>query len=407
MRYQSTFILVMSLTFMTGCGEGLQQRLAADSELEQTENSSNSELEPAMEVPDNIPFYPNAQLVDQQIEEEDSTGTLQWVSSDRINQIIQFYEQELSGEGWEIGSPFAEGEETKMEATSSSLELKVIVSESQTSEAESTIRLDYQKRPPQAAQETTTETTPKEDQEQASPPQPEKETEEEEPVTREGSSIFNDLAQTPEPLRGKVKHLAKLGILTPVEAGKQQFAPNEPVTRRTFARWLFEANNTFYSDRASEQIRPVSQTDTPAFTDIPPSDPDFPMIQGLAEAGLISSRLTGDDTATRFRPDQPITRQTLLLWKVPLDTRRPLPSANLKTIEDNWGFRDASAIDSEAFGAIVADLNNEENSNLRRVYGYTQLLQPQKAVTRAEAATALWSFGTEGKIITAKELLSE
>lgn len=412
MRYQSAFILLMSLTLITGCGEGLQQRLAADSELKQEEESSNRELEPATEVPDNIPFYPNAELVDQQIKEEDSTGSLQWLSSDRINKIIQFYEKELSGENWEIVRPFTEGEERTMEAKSSSLNLKVIVSKSQASESGNTILLEYQKRTPQAEQETTTETTPKEEKEteQASQPQPERETEEEveeEEVTREFTGTFNDLAKTPEPLRGKVKDLAKLGVLTPVEEGKKQFAPNEPVTRRTFARWLFEANNTLYSDRASQQIRPVREAETPAFQDIKPSDPDFPIIQGLAEAGLIPSRLTGDEEATRFRPDNPLTRETLLLWKVPLDIRRSLPEVDIETIEETWGFRDASKINSEALGAVAADFNNGEDSNLRRVYGYTQLFQPQKEVTRAEAATALWSFGNEGEVISANELLTE
>lgn len=410
MRYQSAFILLISLTLTTGCGEGLQQRLAADSELEQqNEETSNNALEPAATVPDSIPFYPNAELVDQQIDEEDSTGNLQWLSPDRINQIIEFYEQKLSGEEWEIVSPFTEGEERTMEAKSSDLNLKVIVSQSQTSESSNTILLEYKKIASQAEQETTTQTTSKEEKEteQTSQPQQEKETEEEEEVTREFTGTFNDLAKTPDPLRGKVKDLAKLGILTPAEEGKKQFAPNEPVTRRTFARWLFEANNTLYRDRASQQIRPVREAKTPAFQDISPDDPDFPIIQGLAEAGLIPSRLTGNDEVTRFRPDQSLTRQTLLLWKVPLDIRRSLPSADREAINDTWGFRDASAIDSEALGAVIADFNNEDNSNLRRVYGYTQLMQPQKAVTRAEAAAALWSFGTQGNVISANELLTE
>ena len=412
MRYQSAFILLISLTLTTGCGEGLQQRLAADSELEQQqEETPNNALEPATAIPDSIPFYPNAELVDQQINEEDSTGNLQWISPDRMNQIIQFYEQELSEQEWEIVSPFTEGEERTMEATSSALNLKVIVSQSQTSESNNTILLEYQKITSQAEQETTTQTTPKQEEEteETSQPQQEKETEEaeEEEVTREFTGTFNDLAKTPDPLQEKVADLAELGILTPLEEGKEQFAPNEPVTRRAFARWLFEANNTLYSDRASQQIRPVPEAETPAFQDISPDDPDFPIIQGLAEAGLIPSRLTGDDTATRFRPDQTLTRQSLLLWKVPLDIRRSLPSADIEAIKNTWGFRDTSAIDSEALGALVADFNNGEHSNLRRVYGYTQLLQPQKEVTRAEAATTLWSFGTQGDIISAKELLTE
>ncbi|MGB3642768.1 MAG: S-layer homology domain-containing protein, partial [Rivularia sp. (in: cyanobacteria)] len=53
----------------------------------------------------------------------------------------------------------------------------------------------------------------------------------------------------------------------------------------------------------------------------------------------------------------------------------------------------------------IADYQNGEQSNIRRVFGYTTLFQPKKAVTRAEAAAALWYFGTESEGISAKEAL--
>ncbi|MFP4337307.1 MAG: S-layer homology domain-containing protein [Halothece sp.] len=414
MRYQSAFILLISLTVITGCGEGLQQRLAADSELEQEEEVSpedqeeTTRTEPTGDVPDNLPLYPNAELVDEQINEEEGVGRIQWLSPDSMAEIIEFYEQALSEEDWEIETPFAEGDggERMLEARSRSLNLSVIVQEAQTPQPSNAILVEYQRIA--SEEETTTETTPEEEEaEEEEETTAETTPEEEEEVTREFTGTFNDLEETPDSLREKVADLAELGILTPLEEGEEQFAPNEPITRRTFARWLFEANNEFYSDRASEQIRPVREAETPAFQDISPDDPDFPIIQGLAEAGLIPSRLTGDDDVTRFRPDRPLTRETLLLWKVPLDIRDSLPTADLETIEDTWGFRDASAIESEALGAVAADFRNGEDSNLRRVYGYTQLLQPQREVTRAEAATALWSFGTQGEVISANELLKE
>jgi hypothetical protein len=222
---------------------------------------------------------------------------------------------------------------------------------------------------------------------------------------------FTDLDQTPDSIQTYVKDVAQLGILNPIEtdnekaAESNRFAPNEVITRRTFARWLFQAHNRFY-ENAGQQIRTVKQASTPAFQDISPSDPDFPIIQGLAEAGIIPSRLTGNTTVTSFRPDAPVTRETLLLWKVPLDIRGSLPSADVSTVKETWGFQDAGKIEANALGAVVADFSNGEQSNFRRIYGYTQLFQPNKAVTRAEAATALWLFGEQGEAISAKQLIN-
>ncbi|QDZ39869.1 S-layer homology domain-containing protein [Euhalothece natronophila Z-M001] len=399
LSYKSALIILISFTLITGCGEGLQQRLAADSELEEQEDVSPdneeevTQTEPTEDVPDEIPLYPNAELVDEQIDEEEAFGRLQWLSPDSMEEIIAFYEQELGEDNWEVETPFTEGQDGEeiMEARSRSLNLSVLVADAQTPQPSHTILIEYQRRSPE--EETTEDTTEEEVVE--------------EDTTREFAGNFNDLDETPEALQEKVEDLAELGILTPLEEGEEEFAPNEPITRGTFARWLFQANNEFYSDRSSQQIRPVNQAETRAFQDISQNDPDFPIIQGLAETGLIPSRLTGDDDVTRFRPDRSLTRETLLLWKVPLDIRRSLPSVDVETIEDTWGFRDANAIDSEALGAIAADYRNGEDSNLRRVYGYTQLLQPQREVTRAEAAAALWSFGTQGEIISANELLAE
>jgi hypothetical protein len=334
--------------------------------------------------------------VGQETSAETPAGTLELTTTDEMAQITNFYEQALRQQNWEIVTPFTreatEGEQV-VRAKSSSLALQVTIFEAAEGEATQRVLIQYKSL---ADTRTAAETT-----------QPE---ESEESTQTSSSRTFTDLEQTPEPLKPYVQDLAQLGILTPIandnQSGKQ-FAPNQPMTRRTFARWLFKANNQFYRDRASQQIRPVQQAQTPAFTDIPPSDPDFAIIQGLAEAGLIPSRLTGDTTVTRFRPDAPLTRETLLLWKVPLDTRSNLPAADVNTVKETWGFQDVSKIDPKALAAIVADFSNGEQSTLRRVYGYTQLFQPEKAVTRAEAAAALWSFGTQGEALTAKELTQD
>ena len=176
-------------------------------------------------------------------------------------------------------------------------------------------------------------------------------------------------------------------------------------SRREFARLLVAANNQIHANRPSQQIRAASPTAQPAFGDVPTTDPDFPIIQGLAEAGLIPSRLSGDATAVLFRPDAPLTREQLILWKVPLDTRQALPNASAEAVRESWGFQDVARIEPRALRAVLADFQNGEQSNIRRAFGYTTLFQPKKPVTRAEAAAVVWYFGSAGEGISAREAL--
>ncbi len=146
-------------------------------------------------------------------------------------------------------------------------------------------------------------------------------------------------------------------------------------------------------------------TATPIFEDVPASDPDFAAIQGLADAGFIPSPLTGDSQQVRFQPDAPLTRETLLLWKVPLDLQRLLPTGTVEQVQATWGFQDANRIGSAALSAALADHQNGDLANIRRLVGSTLLLQPQKPVTRAEAAATLWFIGIQGEGVSAKDLL--
>lgn len=179
---------------------------------------------------------------------------------------------------------------------------------------------------------------------------------------------------------------------------------NQPISRRRYAQWLFTLNNRFYADDRAKRLRPGRSSDTPAFQDVPPSDRDFAAIQGLAEAGIIPSTLTGNSTAVNFRPDAPLTRETLVLWKIPLDTRTALPDTTPTAVSETWGFQDVNAVEPLALRAIAADFQLGDFANIRRAFGYTTLLQPSKAVTHAEAAAALWRFGTQTEGITASEV---
>jgi len=211
-------------------------------------------------------------------------------------------------------------------------------------------------------------------------------------ATGAGGILSGDL---PESLRTAVQPVLALGVLTvpttPVSVWDQ------PVTRRQFARWLFTVNNRLYADRPGQQIRGTSTNAIPTFRDIPTTDPDFTLIQGLAEAGILPSPLRGNATVTQFRPEAPLTREQMVLWKVPLDARQSLPTATIDRIAQTWNFQDSAQISGEALGAVVLDFQNGELSNIRRVFGYTTLFQPQKAVTQGEAIVALAYFGFQGQ----------
>jgi hypothetical protein len=200
------------------------------------------------------------------------------------------------------------------------------------------------------------------------------------------ASEFSDLETAPTPLRPWIKDLKKLGTITPKV--EQEFRPNTLVARREYARWLLQTNNRLYKNQPSRQIRLAQPTDSTSFPDIPQSHPDFAIIQGLANAGLIGG------TDDPFRPNDPLSREELVQWKIPLDLRQPLPSATLETVSQSWGFKDSDRISEKALSAIFADGQLRDISNIRRSFGFTTLLQPQKPVTRAEAAASLWYFGT-------------
>lgn len=220
---------------------------------------------------------------------------------------------------------------------------------------------------------------------------------------------FSDLEKVPTSLRSAIKDLSSLGVLPLNQSGEKAtpsglLEPGQSITRREYARWLVAANNRFFANRPAWQIRLGDVNAKSIFQDVPTNDPDFAAIQGLAEAGIIPSSLS-NETVQTFRPDAPLTREQMLLWKVPLDIRRSLPPTNVEAVKQAWGFQDVARIDPKALQAVLADFQNGDLSNIRRVFGYTTLFQPQKAVTRAEAAATLWYFGSQTEGISAQDLL--
>jgi S-layer homology domain len=216
--------------------------------------------------------------------------------------------------------------------------------------------------------------------------------------------VFNDLDRLPPETRSAIEGLSTLGVLTlenpeapttaigPTVPGRS-FESTRSISRRLFARWLLAANNALYQDTPARQVR--LGTGASVFVDVAMTDPDGPTIQGLAEAGIIPSALTTTSPMRRFEPDRLLSREDLLLWKVPLDSRQGLPKADLAMVKEVWGFEDGAKISPRALRAVLGDYQNGDQSVIRRVFGFTTLFQPQKPVSRAEAALALAYFGAQ------------
>lgn len=240
------------------------------------------------------------------------------------------------------------------------------------------------------------------------PPNPSPTAAEATPSPQTGLDGYTDLDSAPEQLRPYIDDLLKLELLQRDcnPAPCTTFQPNQAILRREYARWLVKTNNRFYSDVPTKQIRLAVETAEPVFTDLPKTDPDFAAIQGLAEAGIIPSQLSKPDkNAKTFQPDAPLTRADLMLWKVPLDIRATPPKTTIAQVSQKINFQDIQTIPPDVLNAIFADYQNGDNANFQRAFGYTTIFQPQRKVSRAEAATVLWHFGAQTDGISAQTLL--
>ncbi|BAY09733.1 S-layer homology domain-containing protein [Calothrix sp. NIES-2098] len=452
--------LAVLLSSLTACAnspvaKNLEQSVAADPQLQTNPvvfgDAKSNQLQAqqnqsTVKLPDNfpqdIPLYPNAKLEEiTPASGAENRVSTRWLSSDPSNFIASFYRDQFQSNNWQILQKPTDDVGGVFEAQRNDLLVKVSVqAQSVTNptpnqpQTATELLIEYLPASTATAQptqttnpsETTNAQTPNEVPQPGDPEfigpvlpgnvatQPTNTSNNQSTATATvASQQFNDLNKAPQELRQHIQDLAQLGVLS-IESQvtksnsnttTNQFAPSKTITRREYARWLVAANNAMNVNNPSKQIRLAAETAQPAFSDVSSKDPDFPEIQGLAEAGLIPSSLSGDSTAVLFRPDAPLTREQLLLWKLPLDTRQALPTANLDAVKQTWGFQDVGKIDPKALRAVLADYQNGEQSNIRRVFGYTTLFQPKKPVTRAEAAAALWYFGTQGEGISAVDAL--
>jgi hypothetical protein len=174
-----------------------------------------------------------------------------------------------------------------------------------------------------------------------------------------------------------IKDVAALGVL---DTNGGSFDPDKPVTRATYVRWLVKTNNVYYADSDKYKIHLASANDSGTFVDLPPTDPDFKYVQGMANAGYV----VGVDK-THFAPNQPITREQMIAIKVQIDQAGPTDPGDKQFTP----FSDKADIDQGYVGEINEDGSVRTSNNISRIWGNIKVFHPKKSVTRAEAAVSL------------------
>lgn len=323
-------------------------------------NSVNNQIKPLAlpaNFPNDIPIYKSSKLI---LKDDQSTT---WVSDDPLNLINNYYKEQLVEQKWDL--------KTKND----NLIIATKVTENRTLNLSFTVEKQQTKFVITEEKEIINSTS----------------------NTNQNNNSNNVVDLTED---SSLQQLMRLNIISSTD----KLDAYQTISRREYARWLFKTNNILYANTNSKLIRLANPQSKPIFADVSNNDPDFGIIQGLAEAGLIPSSLTQDPTAIAFNPDKPLTREDLISWKVPLDFRQKLPNATLDSIKETWGFQDVNQTKPQVWAELYVDWQNGEHANIRKAFGYITLFQPQKTVTYGEAAAVINSFGYQGDIVFLKEV---
>ena len=203
------------------------------------------------------------------------------------------------------------------------------------------------------------------------------------PATSPTISVsFTDIAGTYG--EQDIRDEAQLGVF-PTTTGA--FRPNDPISRGDYVQWLVTANNLYFADDSTSQLRfPSTNEDT--FLDVTPSSPYWKYVQALVDAGFV----IGVD-ATHFAPDRPITRQEMVAIKYQVDAgQKATPDPNL-TAQQISELSDADQVAPIYVTAVYDDLNLNIAHNIGRIWGKTAYFHPTRQLTRAEAAISLAEIG--------------
>ena len=179
----------------------------------------------------------------------------------------------------------------------------------------------------------------------------------------------------------QIQDEASLGILDTTTGA---FKPNAPITRAQFVRWLVKANNIYFKDAVSKQVR-LAKTGPAQFADVPTTNSDYPYIQGLANAGYV----IGIDKK-HFAPNRVLTREELIAIKAPIDE-----GANIGPVSGAASFlhySDVAKINPHYINAIYEEDSVRTTRNIARIWGTLKTFSPTKPVTRSEAAIAIWEI---------------
>jgi S-layer homology domain len=385
------------LMTLTGCngGKSLQNTLSPDPKLKdpvaiatKSPETPNQSVNP---LPSDFPVYSQAKFQSTAATNEGATVTT-WTTSEPIDSVYVFYQKELAAKQWQIVAQPSDSSPqltAKQDQSSVTIAPQASIEGSQPGMTTYTVSL-ISAAPAPASPSSTPSSTPA----PTSTPIPAS------PTTTSPLPTTKPISKLPASTSEYLADLTKIGVLTTADA-----VVTHTVTRREYARWLVAAHNRITGTKPTQQIKLATLDAKPVFQDVPTTSPDFPSIQGLAEAGLIPSSLSGDVTSVLFRPEAPLTREQMILWKVPLDTRQALPTASLDAIKQTWGFQDAGKVDPKALRAVLADFQNGEQSNIRRAFGYTILFQPKKSVNLGEVAIAIWYFGANSEGLSAHDAI--
>jgi hypothetical protein len=185
----------------------------------------------------------------------------------------------------------------------------------------------------------------------------------------------------------QINALGQLGVF---DSTTGTFQPNGTIKRSEFVRWLVKANNALFKDDPSKQIRPAEGT-LQTFTDVPPTHPDYKYVQALANAGFV----VGIDDQ-HFAPDANLTREQMIAIKVPVDLGgAPYKNEGLADVHAVFPFSDIDKISKRYYDAIYGD-DFDGSKNITRTFGEMKTFQPQRPVTRSEAALCISTMGNYG-----------
>ncbi|CAH8383452.1 unnamed protein product [Eruca vesicaria subsp. sativa] len=187
-----------------------------------------------------------------------------------------------------------------------------------------------------------------------------------------------------------------IAVLKKLKIIEDDVMADELCTRREYARWLVRLNSLLERN-PKHRIAPgvaLAGSSVPAFDDVNTTDPDFEYIQALAEAGITSSKLSGNDIS--FHPENFVSRLDLVNWKAELECDFH-PEIMEEISRTKVDYIDTKDLNPEMALGFYSDFLMGDKSTIRNVFGRIKRFQPNRPVTKAQAAVAL----TSGKMANA------